>query len=85
MDLVRGVGIPDDQLSVLRGRYQVSPVRRPVHGVDLGEMALEGFPGLHHLVLGQGLLLRFREIGHCSVRISKPSRLRPSGQSVDAP
>ena len=42
VDLVCCVGIPDDQLAVLRGRDEMAAVRRPVHGVDLGEMALEG-------------------------------------------
>lgn len=40
VDLVGGVGVPDDQFAVLRGRHQMSPVGGPVHGVDLGEMSL---------------------------------------------
>lgn len=31
-------------------------VSRPMHGVDFGEMALEGALGLHKLVLGDGLV-----------------------------
>lgn len=34
----------------------MSTVGRPVHGVNLGEMALEGALGLHELVLGNGLV-----------------------------
>ena len=47
MDLVRRVGVPDDQLTVLRGRDEMLLVGRPVHRVDLGEVALERPPGLH--------------------------------------
>lgn len=36
MDLVGGVGIPDDELAVLRCRDQVAPIRRPMHGIYLG-------------------------------------------------
>lgn len=51
MDFVGGVGIPDDELSVLRGRDQVSPIGRPVHGINLCEMSLQGLARLHHLIL----------------------------------
>lgn len=34
----------------------MATVGRPVHGVNLGEMALEGALGLHELVLGDGLV-----------------------------
>lgn len=56
VDLVGGIGVPDDELAVLRGGNEMSAVGRPVHGVNLGEMALEGALGLHELVLGDGLV-----------------------------
>lgn len=48
--LVGGVGVPDDELAVLRRRHEVSPVGRPVHGVDLCEMALQRPLGPHQLI-----------------------------------
>lgn len=56
VDLVRRVSVPDNQLAVLRGGHKVSPVGRPVHGIDLGQMALQGPLGLHHLVPGNRLV-----------------------------
>lgn len=56
VDLVGGVGVPDDELAVLRGRDEVPAIGRPVHGINLGEMALEGALGLHQLVLGDGIV-----------------------------
>lgn len=47
MDLVGCVGIPDDQLAVLRSRNQMSSIRGPVHSVDLCKMALQDFASLH--------------------------------------
>lgn len=47
VDLVGCVCVPDDELSVLRGRDEMPSVRGPVHGVDFGEMALEGALRLH--------------------------------------
>ena len=47
MDLVRRVSVPDDELSVLRSGNEMSAVGRPVHGVDLGKMALKCTLGLH--------------------------------------
>ena len=47
MDLIRSVGIPDDKLSILRSRDEMTSVGRPVHSVDFGEMALERPTGLH--------------------------------------
>lgn len=38
MDLVCGVGVPNNQFAILRGGHEVSSVGRPVHGVDLGQM-----------------------------------------------
>ena len=52
--LVGGVGVPDDELSVLGSRVEVTLVIGPVHGVDLGEMALER-PSWLHDDSGQGL------------------------------
>jgi hypothetical protein len=48
----------------------VPPVGGPVHGVDLGQMALERLAGLHELVLWELLLLVPRDAGDCI-----PSRL----------
>lgn len=47
VDLVRRVRVPDDEFAVLGGRDEVALVRRPVHRVDLGEMALERAPRTH--------------------------------------
>lgn len=47
VDLVRCVSVPDDELSVLRSGNEMSAVGRPVHGVDLGKMALKCTLGLH--------------------------------------
>lgn len=40
MDLVGGVCVPDNQFTVLRCGYQVSPVGGPVHSIDLGQVSL---------------------------------------------
>lgn len=47
MYLVGGVSVPDNELAVLGGRDDVPVVGRPVHGVDLGEMTLEGTTDPH--------------------------------------
>ena len=47
MDLVCGVGVPNDQFAVLRGGNEVSAICGPVHGVNLREMALEGASSAH--------------------------------------
>lgn len=52
MDLVCGVGIPDDELAILRGGNEVSSISGPVHRINLCQMALQGSLGLHELVLG---------------------------------
>lgn len=56
MDLVCGVGVPNDELAILRGGDEVSSVGRPVHGVDLCQVALQRPLGLHELVLGDRLV-----------------------------
>ena len=56
MNLVGGVGIPNNKLAVLRGGDKVSAVGRPVHGVDLGQMTLEGALSFHKLVLWNWLV-----------------------------
>jgi hypothetical protein len=64
VDLVCSVGIPNDQLAVLRRGYQMSPVGRPMHGVDFGEMAFEGAFRFHaqpRQLLGS----LARDISHC--------------------
>lgn len=60
VDLVGSVGVPDNELSVLRGRDKVPSVGRPVHGVDLGQMTLERPLGLHQLVLRDWLMSLLR-------------------------
>mmetsp|Transcript_6491 Transcript_6491/g.19683 ORF Transcript_6491/g.19683 Transcript_6491/m.19683 type:complete len:350 (-) Transcript_6491:117-1166(-) len=45
--LVRGETVPHEQLAILRSRHQVGLVLTPVHGVDLGQMTLEGAARLH--------------------------------------
>ena len=47
MNLVGSVGIPDDELAVLRSRDKVSSVGGPMHSIDFGEMALEVTSWLH--------------------------------------
>lgn len=47
MDLICGVGIPDDELSVLRSRNEMAPVGGPVHGINLGEVTFQCTSGLH--------------------------------------
>ena len=47
MDFIRSVGIPDDELAILRGRDQVSPIGGPMHRIYLGQMALKDTARLH--------------------------------------
>ena len=47
MDFVGGVGVPNDELSVLRSRYKVATVSSPVHGVNLGQMTPESASRAH--------------------------------------
>lgn len=56
MDFVGGVGIPDDEFAVLGGGNEMSSIGGPVHGVNLGQVALEGSLGLHKLVSGDWLV-----------------------------
>lgn len=56
MDLVRRVGIPNDELSILRGGDKMSSIGRPMHGVNLGQMTLERALSLHQLVLWDRLV-----------------------------
>lgn len=65
VDLVRGVGIPDDELAVLRSGNEMSSVGGPVHGVDLGEMAFEGALRLHRQAR-QGIDALAGDIANCS-------------------
>jgi len=83
--LVGGVGIPDDQLSILRRRHEVSPVGGPVHGIDLCEMALQCPLGFHQLVLGDGLVGLLGHSSDCSSdgQVSTADRLAgPAGPSI---
>jgi len=53
MNLVGGVSVPHDQFAVLRRRDDVPVIGRPMHGVDLGEVTLEGTSDAHDHA-GQG-------------------------------
>lgn len=64
VDLVCAVGVPDDELTVLRSRDEMPSVSRPVHGVDLCEMALESALGLH-LEAGKSLCALASDIADC--------------------
>lgn len=64
MNLVGGVSVPDDQLAVLRSGNEMSPVCRPVHSVDLGEMTFESALSLH-CKTRQGLGTLARNITDC--------------------
>lgn len=64
MHFVCCVGVPDDQLAILRRRHQMSPVGRPVHCVDLSEMAFEGAFGFHSQPR-ELLCPLSRDISHC--------------------
>lgn len=41
MNFVGRVRIPDDELPILRGGNQMTAVGRPVHRVNLGQVALQ--------------------------------------------
>jgi len=45
-----GVSIPDNQLTILGSGNEVSPISGPVHGIDLGEVALQCPLRLHQLI-----------------------------------
>ena len=45
--LIRGVCVPDDEFAILRCGHEVPPIGGPVHGVDLGQVALERALRLH--------------------------------------
>ncbi len=47
MNLIGGVGVPDDELTVLRSGDKVSTIGGPVHSVNLRQMALESSTGFH--------------------------------------
>jgi len=70
VDLVCAVGVPDDELTVLRSRDEMPSVSRPVHGVDLCEMALEGALGLH-LEAGKSLCALASDIANCGRGLEK--------------
>lgn len=38
MYFVGGVGVPNDELSILRGRDKMSTIGSPVHGVDFSQV-----------------------------------------------
>jgi len=67
--LVCCVGVPDDELAVLRGGDEMSAVGGPVHGVDLREMALEG-PLRLHCEARQSLDAVSGDIADCTERVS---------------
>ena len=64
VDFVGGVSIPDDELAVLRGGNEMPSVSRPMHGVDLGQMALQRPLGLHQLVLRDRVVSLLRNSAH---------------------
>lgn len=65
VDLIGGVSVPDDELAILRSRNQMPSVGRPVHSINLGEMALERPLGLHQLVLGDRLVCLLGDGSDC--------------------
>jgi len=64
VDFVGGVGVPDDELAILRRGHQMSSVGGPVHGVDLGQVAFECAFGLHRQPR-QLFCPLSRDITHC--------------------
>lgn len=64
MYLICRVGIPDDQLAILRGRHKMSLVEGPVHRIDLCKMALER-PSDLHVDARQGIHFRCHG-SHCT-------------------
>ena len=66
---VGSVGIPNDELTILRSRYEMSSVGRPVHSINLSEMSLERFPCLQHLVLWERLLRLLCDSPHCDATV----------------
>ena len=65
MNLVGCVGIPDDQLSILRGGDQMTAVGGPVHSVNLGQVALKRATGLHSNS-GEGVGLVGCDLADCT-------------------
>ena len=65
VNLVCGVCIPNDQLSILRGRNEMPAVSRPMHRVDFGQMPLQGALRLHREPR-QGLDALPRDIAYCA-------------------
>lgn len=63
VNLVRGVCVPNDELSVLRRRDQVPPIGRPVHCVDFGKVTTKSTTGTHD-DSGQGRNF-IRHCSHC--------------------
>ena len=54
MDLVGRIGVPDDELAILRSGNEVSTIGGPMHGVYLRQMTLED-TARFHVNLGQGI------------------------------
>ena len=77
VNFVGGVGIPNNELSVLRGRDKVAAVGRPVHGVDLGKMALQR-PARFHANSGESIGLALRNLANCRHKVSTGSRMTVS-------
>jgi hypothetical protein len=73
MDFVCAVRIPDDELSILRRRYEMPPICRPVHRVDLGKMAFQRLLSLHHVVPRNRLLLLLSHSSYCRIGVSRHS------------
>jgi hypothetical protein len=70
MDFVCSIGVPDDELAVLGSRYEMPPIRRPMHRVDLGKMALQCLPSLHHVAPWNRLLLLLSHCSDCNIGVS---------------
>ena len=82
MDFVGGVGIPDDELSILRRGHQMTTVGGPVHGVNLGQMSLQRATGLHSNTR-QCLCLILCDLADCYGITSQSEESRVQSSSTD--
>ena len=75
VDFVCRVGVPDDEFPILGSRYEMPLVGRPMHCVDLCEMASEGAAGSHDDT-GEGVDL-CRHSAHCTgeIDVNKQGRV----------
>lgn len=82
MNLVRGVGIPNDEFSILRGRNEVTTVGGPVHGVNLGQMPLER-PARLHTDTRQSLGLVLCDLTDCIMTMKHESVNQSDNESEE--